>query len=66
MRPEGLCQRKIPVTPWGIEPATFRLVAECLNQLHHRVPPSIVQVSGLISDKTGVSMEGVIRDWHLP
>jgi hypothetical protein len=31
VRPEGLCQSKNPVTPSGIESATFPLEAECLK-----------------------------------
>ena len=37
---QGLRKRKIPVTSSGIQPATFRLVAHCLNQLRYRVPPT--------------------------
>ena len=37
VRPEGICQWKIPMKQMGIETATFQFVAQCLNQLLHRV-----------------------------
>jgi len=37
VRPEGLWQWKVPMTS-GTEPATYRLVAQCLHQLRYRVP----------------------------
>jgi len=39
VRAEGLCQWKFPMIPSGMEPATFRLTAQCLNQLRHRLFP---------------------------
>jgi hypothetical protein len=36
MQPEGLCKRKVLVATLRTEPATFRLVAQYLNQLRHR------------------------------
>jgi len=35
---DGLCQRKIPMTPWGFKPVASQLVAQYLNQLCHPVP----------------------------
>ena len=38
MRSEGLCQWKIPMTPFRIELATFRFVAQHLNRCATAVP----------------------------
>jgi hypothetical protein len=39
MQLEGLGQLKNSMALSGIKPATFRFVAQCLNQLRHRVTP---------------------------
>jgi hypothetical protein len=38
MRLERLGQLRNPMTSSGLNPATFQLVAQCLNQLRNRVP----------------------------
>jgi len=43
--PRKDCQWRIPMIPSGNESATFRNVARCLNQLRHRVAPTMVEGS---------------------
>ena len=42
VRSEGFCQWKIPMAHAGIEPATFRFVAQRLNHCATAVPPLLV------------------------
>jgi len=51
VRSEGLCQWKMPMTPSGIETATFRFLAQSLNRCATAVPSS-----WLVSNKNKLSI----------
>jgi hypothetical protein len=48
VRPKGLCQWKIPMTPPGIDPATFRFAAQCLNHCATACPQLFQSSSQLL------------------
>jgi hypothetical protein len=51
VRLEGLGKSKNPMTSWGIKPAFFWLIAQCLNQLHYRVPQFKMQANVKVNGK---------------
>ena len=59
VRSEGLCQWKIPVTPSGIEPATFRFVAQHLN--HCATAVAITKKKALFTNFWSIK----VTDYHV-
>jgi hypothetical protein len=61
LRLEGLGNLK-KSTSSGLDPATFRLVAYCLNQLRYRVPPCATVTDLLLQGQIFICNKGTLKN----
>ena len=64
LEPGRIRSLKIPMTPLGMEPTTFGIIVQCLNQLHHHVLP-VLLVAQIIQPAKFVFLEKCFFMFHL-